>query len=45
LGIYLEILPSFGLGFAVHFEYAIFELILGPFLVLIGDVESYQSDD
>lgn len=45
MGIQIELLPSIGLGIALHFEYAIFEIVLGPFLVLIGDVDALASRD
>jgi hypothetical protein len=43
MGIQIEIVPSFGLGLALHFEYAIFEIVFGPVLILIGDVDALAS--
>lgn len=44
MGISIDILPSFGLGFALHFEFAVFELFIGPFLILIGDIDSVEDN-
>jgi len=45
MGILIELVPSIGLGMALHFEYAIFEIVLGPFLILIGDVDALKTRD
>jgi hypothetical protein len=43
MGILIQLVPSIGLGLALHFEYAIFEIVIGPFIILLGDVEALQS--
>jgi hypothetical protein len=34
----------FGLGFALHFDVAIFELVLGPYIICIGDVAALEDE-
>lgn len=35
--------PFFGFGITVYFEYAIIELALGPFIIMLGDVDAITA--
>ena len=40
MGFLIGLVPAFGLGFTLHFEFAVFEIQLGPLVFMLGDVGS-----
>jgi hypothetical protein len=40
MGFLIGLAPAFGLGFTLHFEFAVLEVMLGPFILMLGDVDS-----
>ena len=43
MGFLIGLVPAFGLGFTLHFEYAVFEIDLGPFIIMLGDVDAITA--
>ena len=43
MGFMLAAGPFFGFGLTVYFEYAVIELAIGPFLIMIGDVDAISA--
>lgn len=37
MGIAIELQPMLGLGFSIHFDAPLLELVLGPIVLRIGD--------
>jgi hypothetical protein len=40
MGYLIGLAPAFGLGFVLHFEYAVLEINIGPFVIMLGDVNA-----
>jgi hypothetical protein len=45
MGIQIALLPMMGLGFSLWFSDAIFAVAIGPFLIMIGDVDALERED
>ena len=43
MGFMLAAGPFFGFGLTVYFEYAVIELAIGPFLIMLGDVDAISA--
>ena len=44
MGIRINFQPMFGLGFAFHFTVPVIEVVLGPFIILFGDLDGIDAD-
>ena len=43
MGFLIGLAPAFGLGFTLHFEFAVLEVMLGPFIIMLGDVDAMTA--
>lgn len=47
MGITIDLLPIIGLGIAMHPMAPAIEIVIGPFVIVIGDIDKFdeQRDD
>jgi hypothetical protein len=45
MGISIDLLPMIGLGFALHVWTPLLELVIGPFVICIGDLDKLEQDE
>ena len=43
MGFMLAAGPFFGFGLTYYFEYAVIELAIGPFILMLGDVDAISA--
>lgn len=45
MGISIDIVPMMGLGFTIHFWMPLLEFVIGPFVIMIGDLDKLEQDE
>ena len=44
MGISVDFLPMLGLGFAIHIAAPLLELVIGPLVIRLGDLDAIEDD-